>query len=81
VIRAPRRDELLASLSAAGIGAGIHYPIPLHRQPAYVQRGYGECRLPATESAANEVVSLPIFPEITTDQIEYVADHVRRFAA
>ena len=81
VIRSPRRDELLASLSAAGIGAGIHYPIPLHRQPAYVQRGFGECRLPATESAANEVVSLPIFPEITADQIEYVADHVRRFAA
>ena len=81
VIRSPRRDELLALLSAAGIGAGIHYPIPLHRQPAYLARGYGDCRLPVTETAANEVLSLPMFPELTSDQVEFVADHVRRFEA
>ncbi len=81
VIRSPRRDALLASLSAVGIGAGVHYPIPLHRQPAYMQRGYGECRLPATESAASEVLSLPIFPELTADQIGYVAEHVSKFSA
>ena len=81
VIRTPRRDALLAALLEAGIGAGVHYPIPLHRQPAYLQRGYGDCRLPAAESAADEVLSLPMFPELTAEQIEYVADHVARFSA
>jgi dTDP-4-amino-4,6-dideoxygalactose transaminase len=81
VIRAKRRDGLLESLKAHGIGAGIHYPIPLHRQPAYLQRGYGGVRLPSTEAAAAEVLSLPMYPELTVEQIEYVTQIVREFAA
>lgn len=80
VIRSSRRDELLAALAGAGVSAGIHYPIPLHRQPAYIRLGYDDCRLPATESAATEVLSLPIFPELSMSQIEYIADHVQKFA-
>jgi dTDP-4-amino-4,6-dideoxygalactose transaminase len=81
VIRSPKRDDLLASLSAAGIGAGIHYPTPLHRQPAFLKRGYGECKLPATEAAAREVISLPLYPELRDEEIAYVCDRVRSVAA
>ena len=59
--------------------AGIHYPIPLHRQPAYVALGYGDVSLPHTERAAAEVLSLPMFPELTDDADRYVADTVRAF--
>ena len=65
----PVRDPVLDSgtasshhLKGAGIGAGIHYPIPLHRQPAYTKRGYGPVSLPHTERAAAEVLSLPMLP-------------------
>jgi dTDP-4-amino-4,6-dideoxygalactose transaminase len=81
VVRSLRRDDLLASLTAAGIGAGVHYPIPLHRQPAYEARGYGDCRLPAAEAAAGEVLSLPLYPELTDEQIGSVVAEVRQFSA
>lgn len=81
VIRSTRRDDLLAHLRAAGVMAGIHYPIPLHRQPAYVALGYGDVSLPHTERAAAEIVSLPMYPELTDEQIAYVADAVRAFPA
>jgi dTDP-4-amino-4,6-dideoxygalactose transaminase len=77
VIRARRRDELLARLKERGIGAGIHYPLPLHRQPAYLKQGYGDLSLPVTEQVAAEVLSLPMYPELTREQIEYVAEAVR----
>jgi len=80
VIRATKRDELLQHLRAAGIGAGVHYPIPLHRQPAYVDLGYGAMSLPATEQAAAEVLSLPMYAELADDQVEFVAASVREFA-
>ncbi len=79
VVRAERRDELLEHLKARGIGAGVHYPIPLHRQPAFVSLGYGDVSLPHTERAADEVLSLPMFPELTKAQQQYVADAVRSF--
>jgi dTDP-4-amino-4,6-dideoxygalactose transaminase len=79
VIRTPRRDDLLAHLKAKGIGAGIHYPVPLHRQPAYLTLGYGDVHLPLTEQAAAEVLSLPMYPELTEDQIVYVIEAVREF--
>jgi dTDP-4-amino-4,6-dideoxygalactose transaminase len=79
VIRTTRRDDLLTSLQADGVGAGIHYPIPLHRQPAYLKRGYGAVHLPVTEAASAQVLSLPIFAELTDEQIGYVTDRVRRF--
>lgn len=76
VVRAAERDALLARLQANGVGAGIHYPIPLHRQPAYVALGYGDVSLPITERAAAEVLSLPIYPEITEAQQAHVAASV-----
>jgi dTDP-4-amino-4,6-dideoxygalactose transaminase len=81
VVRSDRRDALLEHLQANGIGAGIHYPIPLHRQPAYLDLGYGDVSLPHTETAAAQVLSLPVYPEITEDQLRFVADTVAGFAA
>jgi dTDP-4-amino-4,6-dideoxygalactose transaminase len=77
VLRSARRDDLLTHLRAAGVMAGIHYPIPLHRQPAYIALGYGDVSLPHTERAAAEVLSLPMYPELTDDAIAYVAETVR----
>lgn len=79
VIRTSRRDPLLAHLNAKGIGAIIHYPIPLHRQPAYVSLGYGDTHLPVSDQAAAEVLSLPLYPELTDDQIEYVVEAIKEF--
>ncbi len=79
VIRSDRRDALREHLVEAGVGAGIHYPVPLHRQPAY--RDLPAVSLPVTDLAASQVLSLPMFPELTNEQIEYTADLVRRFAA
>jgi dTDP-4-amino-4,6-dideoxygalactose transaminase len=79
VLRSAHRDELLKRLVEAGIGAGIHYPIPLHRQPAY--RDLPPVSLPHTDAAAAEVLSLPLYPELAADDLETVADAVRRFAA
>jgi dTDP-4-amino-4,6-dideoxygalactose transaminase len=79
VVRSSRRDDLLEHLRSRGVMAGIHYPIPLHRQPAYLALGYGDVRLPHTEQAAEEVLSLPLYPELTAEQAGYVADAVRAF--
>ena len=78
VIRSKQRDGLLRHLIDAGVGAGIHYPIPLHRQPAF--RDLGPVSLPHTERAAGQILSLPLFPELSDDQIGFVADQVRQFA-
>jgi len=80
VIRTSRRVAMLEHLQSKGIGAGIHYPIPLHRQPAYLKQGYGDVSLPVTERVAGEIVSLPMYPELTREQIEYVASAVREVA-
>jgi len=79
VIRTSRRDDLLGHLKARGIGAGIHYPVPLHRQPAYLREGYGDVRLPVVEQAAAEVLSLPMYPELGENQLGYVVEAVREF--
>jgi dTDP-4-amino-4,6-dideoxygalactose transaminase len=76
VVRSVERDALHARLKSNGVGAGIHYPIPLHRQPAYVALGYGDVSLPVTEKAAAEVLSLPIYPEITEEQQAHVVASV-----
>jgi len=81
VIRAERRDELLAHLKASGIDAGIHYPVPLHLQPAYADLGYAAGSLPETERAAREILSLPIYPELVDEQLVAVADAIRSFDA
>ncbi len=77
VIRTQRRGAVLDHLKQKGIGAGIHYPVPLHRQPAYLKQGYGDISLPITEQVAQEIVSLPMYPELTAEQLTYVAEAVK----
>lgn len=79
VVRTPQRDGLIAHLKQRGVNAGIHYPIPLHRQPAYMKLGYDHVRLPVTEQIADEIVSLPIYPEMTGEQIRYVVNAIEEF--
>ena len=80
-IRAPRRDALRAYLAEQGIETAIYYPVPLHRQEMYADLGLGEGSLPETEKAAREVLSLPIYPELTDEQVQAVAGAIRRFYA
>jgi len=68
VVRVPDRREMQDSLKAAGIGTGIHYPVPLHLQQAYGQLGYRNGDLPVTERVAAEIVSLPMYPQLTGAQ-------------
>jgi dTDP-4-amino-4,6-dideoxygalactose transaminase len=72
-VRTPDRDRVLGELHAAGIQAGIHYPIPVHLQPAYANLGYAHGDFPESELAAAEVLSLPLYPELTPDALERVA--------
>lgn len=81
VVRAPHRDALQAHLKEAGVSALVHYPMPIHLQPAYHGRVTAGRGLPATELAAREVLSLPLFPELTDDQVRHVAAAVRTFDA
>lgn len=78
VVRVPRRDQVLATLRAAGIEAGIHYPVALHLQPAYANLGYRVGDLPVAEEAARHVLSLPLHPFITHEQQERVVGELRR---
>jgi dTDP-4-amino-4,6-dideoxygalactose transaminase len=79
VIRTPRRDELVEHLKAEGIGVVIHYPLPLHLQPAYKDLGHQLGDFPVSEACAEEVVSLPMYPELTDEQQQRVADVVKAF--
>ncbi len=72
VVRTPRREALLAGLRAAGIEAGVHYPLPLHLQPAYAALGYTAGAFPVAEAAAQQVLSLPLFPEMSKPQQDRV---------
>lgn len=80
VIESPDRDELSAALAAQGIATGIHYPVPLHLQPAYRHLGYRPGAFPATERAARRILSLPMFPGLTDAQIDQVTSVVWRMA-
>lgn len=77
-IRVQKRDDLIRTLAEKGIGSGIHYPIPLHLQDAYRYLGYRKGDFPIAERSAAKFVSLPMFPELTKEQIRQVADEVRR---
>ncbi|MEM7531185.1 MAG: DegT/DnrJ/EryC1/StrS family aminotransferase [Chloroflexota bacterium] len=79
VIRTPHRDEMLADLKSKGIGAGIHYPVPLHLQPAYNDLGYTRGELPITETVADTCLSLPIYPEMSETQQDAVVEAVKAF--
>jgi len=79
VIRTPARDALQAALAAEGIQTAIHYPTPIHLQPAYRARGAGPGSLPRTEAAVSEILSLPMHPAITRDEVDEVCAAIRRF--
>ena len=76
-VRVPQRDAVRARLADAGVQTGVHYPIPLHLQPAYRDLGYAPGDFPVAERLAGEVLSLPMFPELTERQIEIVAGIIR----
>ena len=77
VVRVPERDRVLAALQAAGIGASIHYPTPIHLTGAYRSLGYGPGSFPVAEAAAEEILSLPLYPHITGVQQERVVAELK----
>jgi len=79
VVRAAKRDELQKFLSDRKIGTALHYPIPLHLQPAFVHLGYRKGDLPVTEQLTGEILSLPMFPNIRPDQLKQVAESLLQF--
>ena len=76
VIRSQKRDALQEHLKKRGIQTGIHYPIPIHLQPAYADRGWKEGDFPVAEKLSKEILSLPMFPEMTEEQIREVCEAV-----
>jgi dTDP-4-amino-4,6-dideoxygalactose transaminase len=78
-IRVPRRDALQEHLKAKGIGCNVYYPLPLHLQPCFAYLGYREGQCPAAEQAARDVLSLPVYPELTAAQRDEVVAAVRGF--
>jgi len=79
VIRTDRRDELQEYLKSKGIGTGLHYPMPLHLQKAYEYLGYKEGDFPVAEECAKQILSLPMFPELTQEEIEKVVSEIKTF--
>jgi dTDP-4-amino-4,6-dideoxygalactose transaminase len=81
IVRVPDRAELMQHLAAAGIGTGIHYPIPLHLQNAYADLHFAEGSFPVTEKAAKEILSLPMYPGLERDQQNRVVQQVTEFVS
>ncbi|PWT94524.1 MAG: hypothetical protein C5B53_12885, partial [Candidatus Melainabacteria bacterium] len=79
VIQVDERDQLQAYLMEKGVQCLIHYPIPAHLQKAYSYLGYKPGDLPVTERVASRILSLPMFPELTEEQIDYVIDCIKEF--
>jgi dTDP-4-amino-4,6-dideoxygalactose transaminase len=79
-VRSNRRDALKEALGKEGIDTGIHYPIPVHLLPAHADLGYKPGDFPCTERAAKEVLSIPMFAELTEDQVRAVCDAIRKHA-
>ncbi|NMR28217.1 DegT/DnrJ/EryC1/StrS family aminotransferase [Arthrobacter sp. SF27] len=79
VVRLPAsvRDGVMSALNHAGIGAGIHYPVPVHLTKAFTSLGHGEGSFPIAEQSAREILSLPIHPHITPEQQEYIAEKLQ----
>ncbi len=76
-VRVQRRDEIMRLLEENGIGCAVHYPVPVHLQEAYASLGYGEGSFPVAERVASEFLSLPMFPELTSEQVALVADTLK----
>jgi len=81
VILMAERDKMIEQLNAAGIGTGIHYPIPVHLQTPYKALGYKQGDYPVSEKVASEALSLPMFPGLTVEQQRRVAECVSQFMA
>jgi dTDP-4-amino-4,6-dideoxygalactose transaminase len=79
VVRHPDRDALKKHLEDNGVGCGLHYPLPLHLQKCYAHLGYKEGDFPKAEKAARECLSLPIYPELTEEQIQRVVEVVKGY--
>ena len=80
VIRTPDRDRLQEWLKSKGIGAGIHYPIPIHRQEAWRAYGGNDVSLPVTEKITGEILSLPMYTELTEEEVRYICGCVAEFS-
>jgi dTDP-4-amino-4,6-dideoxygalactose transaminase len=78
VVQSPHRDTIRTALEAEGIASGIHYPLPIHLQQAYREMGRGPGSFPVTEQIAPRLLSLPMYPELTEEQVEQVAGAVFR---
>ncbi len=81
VVQSDRRDELQRKLAAAGVQTGIHYPVPIHLQPAYSSLGYRAGDFPETEKQSQRLLSLPMFAELTDEQINLVAEALKHLEA
>lgn len=78
-VSAEQRDALRAHLQAQGIGTGLHYPSPIHVQPYYDHLGYQRGDFPTSEAYADQMISLPMFPELSDEQIQYVVEQIAAF--
>lgn len=76
-IRVMNRDPIMRSLAEVGIGTGIHYPIPVHLQAAYRSLGYGRGSFPRAEECAEQFISLPMFPSLTSEEVDYVCQNLK----
>ncbi|MDH4335518.1 MAG: DegT/DnrJ/EryC1/StrS family aminotransferase, partial [Chloroflexota bacterium] len=80
-IRVNRRDQFVEQLRERGVGTGIYYPIPVHRQKPFVALGYGDQHYPVTERLTDQVVSIPVHPSLTDDEVQTVIAAVNEVAA
>ena len=78
-VRCPNRDKLQVYLKENGISTAVYYPVPLYRQPAYKHLGYRKQDFPVTEKACQEVLSLPMFPQLTEEEVMYVCECIQKF--